>query len=196
MVQALCECWLVSGGPGLGELGGGEVAVGAVGSVVVVVDAPVLDEDLGFEEAVELPAVEELVAEPAVEGLDPGVLPGEPGSMKTVPTPLKRHQSATAAAMNSGPLSKRTKAGAPRVGDQPVEDGDDLVGVDGAVHDDGGALAGVLVDDVEQLQDAAVDGDVELEVHRPQGVRARSGTWPRRRCRCRGGASCACGRAP
>ena len=79
MVQALWECWLVSGGPGLGELGGGEVAVGAVGSVLVVVDAPVLDEHLGFEEVVELPAVEELVAEPAVEGLDPGVLPGRAG---------------------------------------------------------------------------------------------------------------------
>lgn len=62
VVQLLCECWLVSGGPGLGELVGGEVAVGAVGSVHVVVDAPVLDEGLGFEEAGELPVVEELVA--------------------------------------------------------------------------------------------------------------------------------------
>jgi hypothetical protein len=34
--------------------------------------------------------------------------------MKIEPTSLKRHQSATAWAMNSGPLSKRTKAGAPR----------------------------------------------------------------------------------
>ncbi len=51
MVQALCECWLVSGGPGLGELAGRELAVGAVGSVQVVVDSPVLDEHLGFEQA-------------------------------------------------------------------------------------------------------------------------------------------------
>ena len=62
MVQGLCECWLVLGGPGLGELAGREVTVGAVGSVVVVVDSPVLDEHSGFEEAVELPAVEQLVA--------------------------------------------------------------------------------------------------------------------------------------
>lgn len=115
MVESLCECWLVSGVPGLGELGWGEVAVGAVGSVVVVVDAPVLDEDLGFEEAVEGPAVEELVAEAAVERLDPAFCQGELGSMKIVSTPLKRHQSATAAAMNSGPLSNRTNAGASRV---------------------------------------------------------------------------------
>jgi len=46
---------LVVVGPGLGELGWSEVAVSAVGSVVVVVDAVVLDEDLGFEERVEDP---------------------------------------------------------------------------------------------------------------------------------------------
>ncbi len=77
MVQGLCGLGLlvVGGDPGLGELVGGEVAVGGVGSVLVVVDAPVADEDLGFEERVELPEVEQLVSEPAVEGLDPGVLP-------------------------------------------------------------------------------------------------------------------------
>ena len=55
---------------------------------------------------------------------------------------------------------------------EAVEEGDDGVGVDGAVDDDGWALAGELVDHVEQLEGAAVDGDVELEVQRPQGVRA------------------------
>ena len=74
--------------------------------------------------------------------------------------------------MNSGPLSNRTNAGAPRSSGEAVQGGDDGVGVDGAIHDDGWALAGELVDDVEQLQGAAVDGDVELEVHRPQSVRA------------------------
>jgi hypothetical protein len=46
-----------------------------MGPVLVVVDAPVLDDHAGLEQAVELPAVEELVAEAAVERLDPGVLP-------------------------------------------------------------------------------------------------------------------------
>jgi hypothetical protein len=41
--------------------------VGRVGSVVVVVDPPGLGEDLSLEEAVELGAVQELVAHPAVE---------------------------------------------------------------------------------------------------------------------------------
>jgi hypothetical protein len=62
VVQALCGLGLVGRGPGLGELGWGEVAVGGVGSVHVVVDASVLDDHACFEEAVELPAVEQLVA--------------------------------------------------------------------------------------------------------------------------------------
>ena len=39
--------------PSSGELCGGEVVEGLVGSVVVVFEAPVFDEDLCFEEAVE-----------------------------------------------------------------------------------------------------------------------------------------------
>ena len=35
MVQALCGFWLVADGPGLGELGGGEVAVGGGGSASI-----------------------------------------------------------------------------------------------------------------------------------------------------------------
>ncbi len=75
MVQLLCGLGLVVGGPGSGELGWGEVAVGGVGSVDVVVDAPVPDDRAGLEQAVELPEVQQLVAELAVEALDPGVLP-------------------------------------------------------------------------------------------------------------------------
>ena len=47
-----------------------------VWTVHVVVDSPVLDEHLGFEEGIEAVPVEEFVTEPAVEGFDPGVLPG------------------------------------------------------------------------------------------------------------------------
>lgn len=59
--------WLVSVGPGLGDFVGGEVAVGAVGPVVVLVDAPDGDEDLSPEQGGELPAVEELIPQSAVE---------------------------------------------------------------------------------------------------------------------------------
>jgi hypothetical protein len=58
------------------ELGWCEPVEGAVGSVGVVLDAPVGDEDLGVEQGVELFDGEQLVADPAAVGLDPGVLPG------------------------------------------------------------------------------------------------------------------------
>ena len=49
--------------------------VRAVRTVAVVVDVPVLDEELGVQQIVELPAVEQLVTEPNVAALDPRVLP-------------------------------------------------------------------------------------------------------------------------
>ena len=62
MVQSLCEYLLVSGGPGLGELVGRELTMCAVRPVRVVVGPPALYEDLGLKEAIEVPAVQELVA--------------------------------------------------------------------------------------------------------------------------------------
>src|SRR6516225_7323116 len=47
-----------------------------MGSVVVVLVPPVVEEELGFEQGVERLQVEEFAAEVAVEGLDVGVLPG------------------------------------------------------------------------------------------------------------------------
>ncbi len=70
--------------------------MGGVGSVDVVVDPPVLDEHAGFGEVVKVAAVEELVAEAAVEGLIQAFCQGEPGSMKIDAVPLNRHQFATA----------------------------------------------------------------------------------------------------
>jgi hypothetical protein len=52
---------LLSVKPGLDKLDRGEPAVRAVWPVDVVVDPPVLDEDLGLEETGKLPAVQELV---------------------------------------------------------------------------------------------------------------------------------------
>jgi len=44
------------------------------------------------------------------------------------------------------------------------------VGVDRVGNFDGGALAGELVDHVQQFQGAPVDSDIELEVHCPDDV--------------------------
>ena len=49
--------------PPPGELHRGEVAQGLVGSVVVVLLAPILNEHLGFEEAVEGLEVQQFVSE-------------------------------------------------------------------------------------------------------------------------------------
>ena len=72
----LCDSGLVFGPPIGGELGGGKVAVRSAGSVHVAVDAVVLDDHSGFEERFEVQQIEQLVAEPAVERLNPCVLPG------------------------------------------------------------------------------------------------------------------------
>lgn len=52
------------------------VAEGAVWSDGVVVAPPLLDEDLGFAQAVEDLALEQLVREPGVEAFAIAVLPG------------------------------------------------------------------------------------------------------------------------
>ena len=53
----LCGLGLVVDGLRCGELGWGEVAVGGVGPLPVVVDAPVLDDHARLAEAVEVPIV-------------------------------------------------------------------------------------------------------------------------------------------
>lgn len=53
--------------------------MGGVGSVGVVVAAPVFDDHAGFAQRVEEPRVEQFVTESAVERLDPGVLPWRAG---------------------------------------------------------------------------------------------------------------------
>ena len=66
-------------GPLLHEGLGSEVTKRAVGPVGVVLDSPVLGQDLGLEQRVELFGDEELVAESAVEGFSERVLPRRAG---------------------------------------------------------------------------------------------------------------------
>ena len=54
----------------------GLVAERHVRAVVVVFEAPVFDEDFGFEEGVEGFHLEQLAAQVPVEGLHVGILPG------------------------------------------------------------------------------------------------------------------------
>ena len=69
------------GGPGLGVVGGGQVAQGAVGPDGVVLDPPGFDQHLGFEQAAEGLDGEQFVAEPAAELSTYRFCQGAPGSM-------------------------------------------------------------------------------------------------------------------
>jgi hypothetical protein len=84
---------------------------------------------------------------------------------------LKRHQSRSAFAVSSGPLSQRICSGAlSRAGHETVEYRDGRVGVDPPFALDRERLAGELVDDVQQLRHASIGGLVELEVECPHLV--------------------------
>ena len=87
--------------------------------------------------------------------------------MKIVPTPLNRHQSATALAMNSGPLSKRTNAGAPLVSMSRSRVATTL----SASMERSTTMAGhsrvYSSTTFNNFDRAAVDGGVELEVQGP-----------------------------
>ena len=76
--------------------------------------------------------------------------------------------------MSSGPLSHRNEARLPVDGDEPVELVDELIGGAAPADAHRERLAGVLVDDVGELQPAVVGGLVELEVDRPHVIRAQS----------------------
>ena len=120
--------------PAVGVLGGAEPADAGVGPVGVVVDAPVLDDDLGLEEGVEQLAVEELVAEAAVEALDPGVLPraarvDEDRVGAVEPAPVGDGMGD-----ELGPVIEPQVRRGAALGGDPVQGGDDLVGVDVALR--------------------------------------------------------------
>ncbi len=85
----------------------GAVPERAVRPDLVVLVPPRLGQDLGFEQGVEAFAVEMLIAEPAVEGLDVAVLPGTSRLDESVCTPIRPSHRRTARATNSGPLSER-----------------------------------------------------------------------------------------
>ena len=73
--------------------------------VLVVVLALVLDHHARLGETGELLDVEQLVAHRGVKRLDERVCHGEPGSMYAVPVLESSHQSLSALAVISGPLT-------------------------------------------------------------------------------------------
>jgi hypothetical protein len=116
-----------------------------VGTVAVVVDPPIVYQDLCFEERIELGAVEELVTQPAVEALDPGVLPRRPrvyedrsGAVEAAPV---GHRGGD----ELGSIIEAQIDRCASFGGDAFQGGHDPVGVDGAVHDDGRPFSGEFV---------------------------------------------------
>ena len=81
-----------------------------------------------------------------------------------------RHQSVSAWAVISGPLSQRMCAGAPRWATRCSKTATGLISGDAARELHHECLACELVDDVQQLQHVAVGGLIELKVKRPHVV--------------------------
>jgi len=139
--------------------------------VCVVGVAVVAGQGLGLGEGRELLDIEQLIAQAGVEGLDPGVLPGrariDVGSVgEPRLAPLGEHPGGQLRAVVGAQVRRRPAA----LGDQALEDHDGLISVDRAPALDRQGLAGELVDDVEELQLAAVSSRVMLEVQRPDVI--------------------------
>ena len=104
---------------------------------------------MGLEQRIELPAVEQLVSELAVERLDPGVLPWRAGIYEdrvdaVEPAPVSNRSGDELAAVVES-VKRRRSVDRGRT----VQHVDDVIGIDGSCHLDGETLPGVLVDDVQ-----------------------------------------------
>jgi hypothetical protein len=137
-----------------------------VGSDGVVLDPPVLDQHACFEQAAERLDGEQLVAQPPAERLDVRVLPGRARLDVAAPGLV---EPAPVAQRVGGQLRAVVATDAPRwpaaLGDQAVKHGDGGIRIDAPVDGDRQGLAGVLIHDVEQLEDPAIEGLVELVIN-------------------------------
>jgi hypothetical protein len=88
--------------------------------------------------------------------------------MYALPARENRHQSFKRVGGQLGPVVATDERRCGRaLGDEALQRGDGLVGVDAAVTLDRQRLAGEFVDDMQQLEDLPVGGLVKLEVQRP-----------------------------
>ena len=108
-------------------------------------------EDLGFEEGVEQPVVQVLVAHPAVEAPHPGVLPGRARVDEDRLRGVGAAPVGDGLSDELGPIVEAQVGGTGACSGDLVEVGDDVVGVDRAVGLNGERLPGELVDDVQEL---------------------------------------------
>ena len=144
-----------------------------MGSPGVVVDAPFLDDLLGFLKAVEDLAIEQLVSQLAIEGFAISVLPRRSGldvkalaaqSRQPLPQHLRNHLRTIVRPDVGGDALKQHDVG---------QGLDNVNGIDPAGDVDGQALARELVDQRHQPQAPAVIGSSFDKVEAPDMVGIR-----------------------
>ena len=146
---------------------GRKVAHAAVGTLLVVDGDPVGDDDAGLGERVELLAVEALVPEAGVKGLDVAVLPGR------ARVDVEGADAAVGQAVADGAGDKLgAVVGADVLGGAVVLNGlgehdHDVIGADATGDVVGDALLRMLVDEHESAEAAPSRRDVRHEVPRP-----------------------------
>jgi len=106
LVHRLCELVCLSVEPGLDELDWAEPAMRAPAASSCCSRSASLRSGPGFEEGVEAPSVEVLIAHPTVERLDPGVLPGA-ARVAAAPVNLGEAGSSTITVLRCRPPAAR-----------------------------------------------------------------------------------------
>ena len=127
-----------------------------MGTVLVVLGSPVGHGDLGFDERVELLNCQQRVAHSRPAGLDPGVLPRRPridvaGSRTAEATPVPQGVGSELRTIVTA------DEGGAAAGDDAIETGHGDVGIDRVADEVRERLSSELVDNVEDLDFAAMD---------------------------------------
>ena len=130
---------------------------GGRAEVVIVVRAPVFDEESGFGEGAKPMLVEAVIAEGAIEALDEGVLHRFPrlDMMESEPRALRQEVEGFASELRA--IVDGNDLGKPPRERQALEHGNDRGPADGSVDIDGQALASKVIDE-RQTTEAATGG--------------------------------------
>lgn len=139
---------------------------------VVVMGAPVFDQEPGFRDGAEPVLVEAVIAEGTIEAFDKGVLHGF-AWLDVVEADFVLHSpEVEGLASELGAVVDGDRDGKTSGGGEFLEDLDDGGSADGGIDMDGQTLTGEVIDDV-QAAEAAADGELVMdEVHAPALVGA------------------------
>src|SRR5579872_903969 len=134
---------------------------------MVVVMAPALDENLGFEEGVEDLAIEKLIAQFAVEAFIVAILPRASGLDKESFDPDPGEPGLDGLGRELAAVVRTNVVGRPTLSEQLCQTMQDVVGPETPGHFDRQAFPGEFVDDGEHAELAPVPRPVLDEIIGP-----------------------------